>query len=105
MYEHPKKEDIHTTGNPLLDSLPAQLSLRDFYQSVTYIPKLPENYRSLSVTERYALAEEIANIYLPLDFSVVAYNAIYSGIRSAYKGKTQRSILKQLNENCPQQKR
>ncbi len=99
MYEHPKKEDIHTTGNPLLDSLPAQLSLRDFYQSVTYIPKLPENYRSLSVTERYALAEEIANIYLPLDFSVVAYNAIYSGIRSAYKGKTQRSILKQLNEN------
>lgn len=49
MYEHPKKEDIHTTGNPLLDSLPAQLSLRDFYQSVTYIPKLPENYRSLGL--------------------------------------------------------
>lgn len=21
MYEHPKKEDIHTTGNPLLDGI------------------------------------------------------------------------------------
>lgn len=93
-----KRFDRPTTGNPLLDALPAQLSIRELYQAISYSPKLPANYKKMSMTERYALAEDIANIYLPLDFSVVAYNAIYSGIRSAYKGKTKSSIIKQLNE-------
>lgn len=108
-----KKEgttESRTTGNPLLDALPPQLSIREFYKNVTYIPKLPNDYRQLSSVERYALAEDIANIYMPLDFSVTAYNLVYSGIRSAYKGKTQTNIVKQLNEtgkrifyNQPQQ--
>lgn len=94
-----EKETMHqTSGNPLLDALPPQLSLKEFYEAVSYVPSLPDNYKKMSMSERYALAENIANIYLPLDFSVVAYHAIYSGIRSAYKGKTQTDIIRQLNE-------
>lgn len=87
------------TGNPLLDAIPLQLSLAEFYQNIACIPKLPENYKTLSIQERYNLAENIANTYLPLDFSAIAYNSIYSGIRSAYKGKTPISIIQQLNAN------
>ena len=36
MYEHPKKEDIHTTGNPLLDSL-----LKLFIDDAPHLIQLP----------------------------------------------------------------
>lgn len=94
----PESPYYQITGNPLIDALPPQISLQDFYREMTESASLPANYKSLSSTERFSLAEDMANIFLPLDFSVIVYNSIYSGIRSAYKGKTPVSIVKQLNE-------
>ncbi|MFR6258806.1 MAG: hypothetical protein ACLULK_08530 [Anaerovoracaceae bacterium] len=83
----PESPYYQITGNPLIDALPPQISLQDFYREMTESASLPANYKSLSSTERFSLAEDMANIFLPLDFSVIVYNSIYSGIRSAYKGK------------------
>ena len=86
------------TGNPLLDALPGQLTLSELYQKVSCIPSLPDNYKNMPANERYLLAENLSKMYLPLDYTAIIYNLIYSGIRSAYQGKTKKNIVKRLNE-------
>lgn len=86
------------TGNPLLDALPGQLTLSELYKRVSYIPTLPDNYKTMPPNDRYLLAENLSMMYMPLDYTAIIYNLIYSGIRSAYQGKTKKSIIKRLNE-------
>lgn len=86
------------TGNPLLDALPGRLSLSELYEKVSYIPTLPDNYKTMPPNDRYLLAEKLTMMYMPLDYTAIIYNLIYSGIRSAYQGKTPKGIIKRTNE-------
>lgn len=86
------------TGNPLLDALPGRLTLSELYEKVSYIPTLPDNYKTMPPNDRYLLAEKLTMMYMPLDYTAIIYNLIYSGIRSAYQGKTPKSIIKRTNE-------
>lgn len=86
------------TGNPLLDALPGRLTLSELYEKVSYIPTLPDNYKTMPPNDRYLLAEKLTMMYMPLDYTAIIYNLIYSGIRSAYQGKTPKGIIKRTNE-------
>lgn len=86
------------TGNPLLDALPGRLTLSELYEKVSYIPTLPNNYKTMPPNDRYLLAEKLTMMYMPLDYTAIIYNLIYSGIRSAYQGKTPKGIIKRTNE-------
>ena len=87
-----------TTGNPLLDALPPQLSLSELYNHLANVPKLKSNYTSLSSQARFKMAEDIKKIYVPLEFAAYIYNSFYSGIRSTYQGKTIKSVIQRLNQ-------
>lgn len=86
------------TGNPLLDALPGRLTLSELYEKVSYIPTLPDNYKTMPPNDRYLLAEKLTMMYMPLDYTAIIYNLIYSGIRSAYQGKNPKGIIKRTNE-------
>lgn len=87
-----------TTGNPLLDALPTQLSLSELHNHLTYIPKLQPNYTKLPSQARFKMAEDIKKLYVPLEFAAYIYNSLYSGIRSTYQGKTIKSVVQRLNQ-------
>lgn len=87
---------IHA-GNPLIEALPRQMTMRELFEKLYVGASLPENYLNMTLQERIELTEYIENIYIPMDFAVSIYASFYQGIRSAYKGRTRNSITKQLD--------
>lgn len=85
------------TGQPLLDALPKQMTIEELQKKLTVVPELPDSYKEASVQERLELTERIGDVYIPLDFSAAIYNLLYSGLRSAYRGKTRVSITRNLS--------
>ena len=85
------------SGYPLLDALPAQMSVSELQAALLHVPALPDGFKKLSASERLVLAENIQDIYVPLDYAAITYNLIYSGIRSSYRNKTKAVITRNLS--------
>ena len=84
------------TGCPLLDAIPARKTIEELKQILQCVPILPKGYRDYPQSKRLEITENIADIYIPLDYAAATYNLLYSGIRSAYRNKTRVSITRNL---------
>ena len=96
-YKAVYRTDATPEGNPLIEALPKQVSLKELNQELIELDVLPKNFRSLPVARRVELAERIRSVYVPLDFCATVYTLLYRGLRSAYVGRTKLSIAKQLS--------
>ena len=93
------RESLAYEGNPLVEALPEQLMLPELYSALYSKPKLPEDCMSYSPAERIALtSKNVYNTYIPMDYAAQIYLSIYRGMRSAYDGREQRDIVRQLTK-------
>lgn len=91
-------KDAGPDDNPLVEALPEQLFGDNLQMALRRTEVLPENWRSLSVGRRIRACERLRFLYLPFDYSVTIYNLVYRGLRTAYEGKNDETLMnRQLN--------
>lgn len=92
-----RAEYVEQTGFPFLDSLPQPMMLPEFVKQLRHTPGRPAGLYNMTQQERLTLAERISEVYIPLDYAAAIYNSLYSGIRSAYRGRSRISFIGEMN--------
>jgi len=71
-------------GNPLIEALPAALTVEDLMQRTTTLPQCPKNLAELSRLERKMLAEDIGLAFVTPQQSIRLYEEIYLSLCEGY---------------------
>lgn len=92
------RNSASSENNPLIDALPAPLGRDDLLATLAVENILPDNYQSLSPQARQELCSRLKEIYFPMDYTAEIYMAFYTGLLTAYMGRTKAVATKQLVE-------
>lgn len=90
------RDSAYPEHNPLIDALPAPLNRENLLDILALESVLPENYHSLSPQERQELCGRLKEIYLPLGYSAEIYMSFYTGLLTAYTGRTKLFETRQM---------
>ena len=90
------RDSAYPEHNPLIDALPAPLNSENLLDILALESVLPENYHSLSPQERQELCGRLKEIYLPLGYSAEIYMSFYTGLLTAYTGRTKLFETRQM---------
>ena len=92
------RNSASSENNPLIDALPAPLGRDGLLATPAVENILPDNYQSLSPQARQELCSRLKEIYFPMDYTAEIYMAFYTGLLTAYMGRTKAVATKQLVE-------
>lgn len=91
------KPSLVYSGNPLIEALPEQLTLKQLHNALYNMPLLPADYVEYPPADRLSLLDKLLEIYLPMNYMPEIYLSVFRGIRSAYNGRSRVEKVKQLN--------
>ncbi len=84
-------------GNPFIEALPPPLSKDELLRNICTLPEYNPTQRELPAEHRLALAAEVLNVFLPMEYACSAYSLINHGIQRSFIGKSSLAAIQQMN--------